>query len=84
MLSVRDVLILCTGFEIFNTISHIFLALNNPFPIKVLNFVITYNFNLFQILLNVCLTALFLWGISHIQPKKPRVRRKVERRSRAR
>lgn len=85
MLSLRDVLILLTGFELFNTLTHIFLAFNDPFPVKVLNFVITYNFNLFQIALNASLTALFLVCISRISPdNKGRARRKVQRRTRAR
>jgi len=86
MFSLRDVIIFFAGFEFFNTIGHIFLALHDPFPVRVMNFVITYEFNLFQVFLNLVITLMFFLCIHYMSKSDNKInhRPKYDRRARPR
>lgn len=84
MFSLRDVLIFFIGVELTNTLYHIALVFYDPFPMKVVNFVISYNFNLFQIVFHGLVTIGLCVFVYHITTRKKPTKFKYERRARVR
>ncbi len=61
MFSKRDIVIFFAGAEAFHTLVHIWFSMAGTLPIKVFNFSLTPQLNMFAIVLNAIITIGLIW-----------------------